>query len=236
MDAWLKTYARLRKALKTIGTKRPFFRGHADATWKLLPTLARLRQAKPHLETNLYFDFLMRGGNLLPAPDDAWNNLFMMQHHGVPTRLLDWSETFGVALYFALKQPADEACIWILNPAELNRLTRNRKALIDTTELGGSYDDFFVHRRERFDPAVVALSAPRHHPRVAQQRGCFTLHNDLTTPLDGLYPNVVIPVPVPSAAYEGGREFLRLSGLSEYTLFPDLDGLAREMKTYYDCQ
>jgi hypothetical protein len=235
VDAWIETYARLTVASRNTRANRIFYRGHSNASWNLKPGLARISstqrdQVLKLRESNAYFDFITRAGNLLSDPRDSWATIFAMQHHGLPTRLLDWTETLGVALYFALREGEGDAAVWILNPFQLNRASIRKAELFHPHELEGTYEDYFILNTVACPGRVVALTPLRHNPRVSQQRAGFTLHNDLDTPLDELDLGVLQKVVIPSEARAGGLEFLRMAGISEFTLFPDLDGLAREIR------
>ena len=103
------------------------YRGHAEGVHRLLPTLIRSAErlgwdpvgvpneigrkdklrSLQKLESDLFFEFLPRARKLVSDLEDDWDVLCLMRHHGVPTRLLDWTQTFGVAIYFALKPIAD---------------------------------------------------------------------------------------------------------------------------------
>ena len=101
MDSWAECLGVVEDAI-AHGKGDKFYRGHGHASWDLLPTLLWKRCARK--ENELYHAFVTYGRTLLPESNNSWDNLFLMRHCGVPTRLLDWSESFGVALYFALKK------------------------------------------------------------------------------------------------------------------------------------
>jgi len=230
MDAWFELYQQFSDTIESAKSDILFFRGHSDASWQLVPTLARVNVRNPtQIEKMIYFDFLTRAGSLLPANNSCWNNAFAMQHHGLPTRLLDWTENFATALYFALKGATGESCVWILNPFALNGTAINREVLLRPEDLSGTYDDYFISDVKKLEARVVAVSPLRHHPRVYHQRAGFTVHDDLRIPLDKIYPEVLTKIVIPKNAQYGARRFLKLVGISEFTLFPDLDGLAREL-------
>jgi len=217
----------------------PFFRGHASSEWELTPSLGRLALAAMakvgydelfKFESTLHSRFAQRGARLLPDDDDGWATLLAMQHHGLPTRLLDWSLTFAIALHFALTNPAhDEAAIWILNPYELNQTTRQSVALIDAPSVG-DYGKLYCERDAPKEPDVIAITATEHSPRLLGQHAVFTLHNRLDMALEALHPTCLRKITIPSSAYKDARQFLYLGGVSEFALFPDLDGLARELR------
>jgi hypothetical protein len=109
-----------------------WYRGHADLSWELIPKVQRsFTGSEEELfrkERNLTNDFQMRASVLpmaKPRPkldeDASW--LTLMQHYGLPTRLLDWTRSPLVALYFAVCEESNwskDACIWVLNPGRLN--------------------------------------------------------------------------------------------------------------------
>ena len=101
-----------------------WYRGHADAKWKLVPGYHRSRREIS--ETTLLARFKQSAAMLAELqPRDDFDWLFLMQHYGVPTRLLDWSESPLVALYFAVQDAGNcvelDGALWRLDPTELNK-------------------------------------------------------------------------------------------------------------------
>ena len=194
-----------------------------------MPSIGREKR-NPSLENWLYYGFLGYGGPLLPEPHDSWDILFLMQHHGLPTRLLDWTETFSVALYFALKEATDEAAIWILNPYALNLRSKHGHVIKHPrSDYPFSYWDCFICQTEKFPQPVAAISAPRITSRITAQASVFTLHRDLKKGLERIAPRCVEKIIIPKSAFEEAGHFLKLAGVTEFSLFPDLDGLARHL-------
>ena len=231
---WTRLYADIAKEIERLseGGREPLlFRGQPDSSFLLTPSIARsgLRNIVA-AETHLYINFVIRAGKLLPPEAVGWSILFIMQHHNLPTRLLDWSDTFSVALYFALKNARKDAAVWVLKPHVLNSLTMRRGSIVNVQELGVTYEDCYINHSVTLPASVVALTPPRYYERVAQQRAAFTLHDDLVQSLDNAHPTAVAKFIIPRKAQAGARQFLAMAGISEYSLFPDLDGLARELR------
>jgi hypothetical protein len=218
-------------AIKEMDGDVHFFRGHSDASWQLSPSLARLTHKPnlPILEAVTYYDFVTRAGSLLSTDDTGWNIIFAMQHHGLPTRLLDWTTTFAVALYFAVQKGGKDAAVWVLDPFALNKVAWMSETLPAPTDVETNYVEAFVVSEKVFPANVLAISPIRLGPRVSSQRAAFTVHADLEKPLETLYPESVRKIVIPAAEMDEAKQFLRLAGISEYSLFPDLDGLAREL-------
>lgn len=232
--------------LAESGCDMPFFRGHSDDKWQLLCGLGRQAPSdfkKQNLEAILYYDFLSLGGGLLGKQADSWDVLFAMQHHGLPTRLLDWTTTFSAALYFALRPylfirdfpeirsiPA-QPCIWILDPFELNRLVQRDPVVANPyTDFDGTYQENFIDETKSIGASAVAISPPQHTPRQSAQRSVFTLHTDLFSPIDAFAGRAVKKFAIPPDTVLQATSFLSLAGVNEFTVFPDLDGLARHLK------
>jgi hypothetical protein len=124
-----------------FNSEQAFWRGHGDAEWLLRPHVFRGDPEYPDVpkydECALIGNFQVRAPTRshtrTPEPDDYFGWLFLAQHYGLPTRLLDWTENPLVALYFAVlsQEEARDGCIWALWPRKLNadNSDRHRSAL-----------------------------------------------------------------------------------------------------------
>lgn len=216
------------KNLRAANCPDPYFRGHADSNWTLLPSLSRLT-ANPlftsHTEIRLFWEFRTRGSHLLPPQCSDWTTLFYMQHYGLPTRLLDWTTCFANAVYFALQDVGPSPCIWILNPYKLGSFTigHARSSVNITGRI--PYLELLKHGF----PGAFATDTDSAIDRMHSQRGAFTVHADLNVPLEVVAPSTVKCFMIPRDAVQEARQFLELSGTNSYSIFPDLAGLAREI-------
>src|SRR5438874_9578177 len=222
MDDFTELLSRITEtvsALRDVGCDVPFFRGHGDATWQLKPSLARTPRGDA-LESALYYDMLTRAGSLVPSNCRSWDTLFIMQHHRIPTRLLDWTATFAVALYFDVQEFQYRAAVWVLNPFDLNQQQVGDSTLLHAqSDIYGEYFDYFITKERKFKgkPNVIAVLPNKTNQRVLAQKAVCPKH--------------IYKFEFSANALEHARNFLDLAGINEYALFPDLDGLARWMKT-----
>ncbi len=252
--AWtgfLKEVKEARKALKFKDDEECFFRGHAYSSWELHPTLLRhclengLKSDDEirDLESALFFEFRSRAKELHGQSLSDWDILFHMRHHTLATRLLDWTEGLGVAVYFALQKATENStpCVWLLNPYALNKKKKSWKVrdLVAPEYLPhGDYEfgDYLVDysKSKGFDwDWPVALYPMHRNARLHAQHGYFTIHGEDTRPLELIAPDVVRKVPLPREARDEAWEFLRIAGINEYLLFPDLDHLASHLHRKY---
>lgn len=257
------------KSLDFGDAEVPWFRGQDDANHDLLPSLFRpttiQRFAGPsraaemtyderqdsllRLESDVYFEFAAKASAVQTAARSAWDTLFLMRHYGLPTRTLDWSETLGVSIFFAVGtldlSLNRAAALWILNPYALNEETWGGRDTVLPRFLAApksededcDYDEllaYWGHSELAFD-GPVAVCPDRLNERMHAQAGSFTIHgNDhdaINLHKDGR--KFVRKVEIPHAACEGAKAFLRIAGISERSLFPGLDGLSREMRAKY---
>jgi hypothetical protein len=158
-----------------------------------------------------------------------------MRHHGVPTRLLDWTESLAVAIYFALSGSVNKPCIWLLNPYKLNNKSLNELWVLNL-ELEDKlhYDKAFIRNETNWPYELpVAIDSLWRNLRLNAQRGFFTLHGTNPRPLNKQAPTRVKRVMIPQEAIDDCRQFLKESGVNEFSLFPDLDGLARWLSSLF---
>jgi hypothetical protein len=148
-------------------------------------------------------------------PSNDWDWLALAQHHGLPTRLLDWSFNPLAALYFAVEERADEdGAVYALHGPR-----RVPQTILDTG------NPFSIGSPMRFVPNIIV-------PRVWVQEGLFTIHSDIETPLsDALGRGWGLEqIIVPAACKNRVKYELYRQGIHRAALFPDIDGLAAHLQ------
>ena len=199
------------------------FRGVSDAKFDLVPSVGRWRgptdQRKAY-EQGLLEEFKRKAfGYVERTPTSDWEWLFLGQHHGLPTRLLDWSTSPLVALFFALAESeAPEFAIYQANVAD----TVPVPMLVSN-----GVTPFQVNLTFQVYPTFVA-------PRVERQGSVFTVHQDPWEPMTS--KNTIHKYVFPSSARRDARRKLRHLGITSSMLMPGLDGLAIDVKFALDLQ
>jgi hypothetical protein len=218
-----------------------WYRGHARADWPLIPSIGRS-------EADLAAEFVTVKRfkqNAVPhvgvQPQNEWEWIFLMQHHRAPTRLLDWSESPLIGLYFALAEVVQDehpASLWCLDPVSLNRLSgHNRTHAQDVLAFGidPALDGYLPDQVNACVSQLLPVAAigPRNSARMVAQSGTFTVMHAEAAAIETIDPgNHIWRLIIPPIAKAGLRQELRLLNITEFTVFPDLDRvalLAREL-------
>ncbi|CAH0122600.1 hypothetical protein PAE9249_05172 [Paenibacillus sp. CECT 9249] len=212
-----------------------WFRGQPNDAYQLKSSLFRQNIKKVEqvlLNERARYNLFKNNGHLYHNLDD-WDLLYLMQHHGVKTRLLDWTESFATALYFASNhwQQDNPISIWMLNPNKLNKKSINDGRYFVTH--GDSYKDrLYQINDKKFFENSVALHPVKTNHRIVAQQGVFTIQGNTLLPLDEEFDGALITegilkkVTLTKELSEDVAEFLYFSGITPFTIFPDLKGLA----------
>jgi hypothetical protein len=225
----------------------PLFRGHSNGGWNLKPTLYRdeflIKKDIFGVEAPFFHDFIGLSGNSL-ITKDSWEILFCMRHYGVPTRLLDWTENLFVALYFALhpieNEKIENPCIWILNPYSLNKKTEFIGEYIINPEYElppyfemfcrDNYSKLKEEIKSKIPEYPITLYPFRKNDRIVAQSGLFTMHGTKQEGLDDeYYKDCLFKLEIPEEIIEEIRSVLKIAGFNKFSLYKDLDSLAKHL-------
>lgn len=217
-----------------------WYRGQANSDWELLPGL--LRGARNISEATLLSRFKQSAAMLTDSrPTSSFDWVFLMQHYGVPTRLLDWSENPLVALYFAVsdysRHSDTDAALWLLLPSALNKnaniVDKNEGDYIpsfDDDEVTG-YSTESVRHANRLELFPIATIATRNNPRIQAQMGTFTVHHNKSISIeavgDGRHARKVI---IPQESRANILAELSLLGVNRFSLFPEMESIGNILK------
>jgi len=223
-----------------------WFRGHRSARWDLLPTA--FRGYDPGDERNLTNRFRSCAGTRYPGcPEykDYARWLSLMQHYGLPTRLLDWTRSPLVALYFAVEpyihgrpDKLEDAAIWVFEPHRMNLKEVGEDV---TPDIAGDMCRAFLapafHDKGQESGKVIAAMASEIDMRMFVQQGCFTIHScrealSLRQGHDGHLAKITIPA---ESLFQLALE-VDICGFRRGDVFPDLANLAEEFKGRFPAQ
>jgi hypothetical protein len=224
-----------------------------DEAYPLMPTLTRTRDQKTpeelsKIERGIANTFAQRSPPFVSTNfESEWRMLFFMQHYGIPTRLLDWSESPFVALYFALSSvkrdlnglATSDAALWMCDPVEWNKT-----ALSHISYAGGILDENCEEIKSYspssdFDQRAttpVMIYGTHNSPRIVAQRGVFALFGKgldsmQTTFTAGTFPKRSLQkITISQAHVDDMLKSLYRKGIAESTIYPDITGLALEIR------
>jgi hypothetical protein len=202
-----------------------FYRGHSKASYKLVPSLFRFEIEASgfvdwnHVEISLECEFEAK--HLAYIGDrslERLDRICLGRHHGLPVRIMDWSRSAMVALFFAVEcedNGQQDSVVWELQPPIVMQGAPSTNEKLKDTQI---------------------FSARHTNLRVAAQSGCFSWHElpesrSNFVPLDervdaGVALRRFI---VPGAARAAVKQELHAMRINYETLFPDLDGLCRQL-------
>jgi hypothetical protein len=204
----IKDFQAFHEVIQGYSTTVDIFRGVIDAKHELLPKLGRpgikFRDTLPKVEKEILRLFKDHASPYIPGPNlSDWELLAIAQHHGLPTRLLDWSRNPLVAAYFAVESDYDkDSAVYILKGQKF----------LNTEKI----NPFKVRRVSKFIP-------PHITPRITAQSGVFTIHPEPGEPYISESIDKLIIVP---SFRRQLKKILYRYGVHRASLFPGMDGIA----------
>ena len=238
-DAWQPELGRHRSSYA--------FRGRNDANEDLRTSLLRLGGDPREVEAHLLRNF-RRYAQLEDVPfDSPWNWLALAQHHGLPTRLLDWTYSPLVALHFATARLAAydrDGVVWMVDyveaqkeaPDQLRSQLEEQRMAVFTAELLDEVAGGLEALEGLGGDYVVFLEPPSLNERIVNQYSLFSLMSRPDVRLDEWLesrPQLARRVVIPGELKWEVRDKLDQSNVTERVLFPGLDGLSRWLARYY---
>ncbi len=221
------------------------YRGLADFDYPLTTTLNRLGES--HLEKHLLRNFI-KYSKVTTHGRNIWNWLALAQHHGLPTRLLDWTYSPLVALHFAVAEFNSfhkDGVIWAVNYVDSKRL------LPDQLKIAIEEEGSHIFTAEMLDRVVATLpdlqklkkgdyglffEPPSMDERIVNQYALFSMMSDPKTVISDWIESAGVEyfqVKIPASLKWEIRDKLDQSNINERVLFPGLDGLAIWLKRHY---
>lgn len=224
-----------------IHKTRLWFRGVENADWELLPSVQRnnKRIEKERFITN---DFYIKANQVMErAPDkknySSWMSI--MQHYGLPTRLLDWSSSPLIATFFATEnyKAKTDACVWVLVPRLLNKSQGFEECIypVDSETAQNMLLPAFKKENniERLNDKILACHSTENDLRMYSQQANFTIHNSLKKITDMPQQDMLYKIIIPCEIKEKLLKDLEILGITESFIYPDLDHISKDIKRIY---
>lgn len=243
MNAIMELHERFKHGQSSI--EHLWYRGQANSAWGLFPSIQR-HDLSLERERNLANDFRMKASRIMDNPPDrknysAWVSL--MQHYGLPTRMLDWSRSPLIAAFFAVEKYREhkgtDACIWVLRPGALNMMERGESCLYASdsgTAQRMLQTAFIPHEANDITKlsSILACCSVENDLRMYSQQSCFTIHNTRQHRLDAdEFKDIVFKLIIPERVRATFLYDLAVFGITEGFVYPDLEHISADLRRDY---
>ena len=229
------------------------YRGMTDVAFKLDTSLKRnCKDLKKELEPCILNNFTKYGALEDPLIEKSvWRQMILGQHHGLPTRLLDWSQSPLIALHFAtteadLDKMEDHDCIiWRIDIKELHSLlpgrykkmlSDNQTSVFTVNMLNGVADSLERYDEDMQDKSMVVIEPPSIDPRIVNQYSFFAIIPDAINDIEGYfekYTQNTVKYVIKKELRWRIRDMLDQQNISERILYSGLDGLSKWLGRHY---
>lgn len=219
----VRSFAGFHRIISEFDCRICLFRGVSSLKHELKPMIGRVNN---HLygdfytyETTLMNQFKrMAEPHLKSIPKNEWEWLAIAQHHGLPTRLLDWTKNPMVAGYFSVVKDVDQdSVIYVINS---NQFNSNIEYDIEPYV----YDDD-LSEVKIFEPNLITS-------RIIAQNGIFTVHDNPTLPLEDVPDIEIERIVIKRTIRKELKKTLDMYGINKATLFPGLDGITEYLQWF----
>lgn len=240
-DAWRPQLGRFRSDYA--------FRGLSDANYCLENSFLRNCGERPDLEYHLLRNYRKYARTSEPnLTNTQLRSLVLAQHHGLPTRLLDWTYSPFIAMHFATSNTEKfniNGVIWKIDFVKVNSLIPEPLKILLTKEKCNAFTVEMLESEfsnlQKFDETigkghVLFFEPPSIDDRIVNQFALFSIMTDATSVLDNWlmqHPDVYQRIIIPSKLKWEIRDKLDQANITERVLFPGLDGLAKWLKRHY---
>ncbi|MDC3411854.1 FRG domain-containing protein [Aquibacillus sp. 3ASR75-11] len=218
MDYTVSSFLELHGALEHFKSGDYLFRGVYNTDYKLIPKIGRQSGCDLfEYEYSIMKQFRRLAVPFLDkTPQNEWEILAIAQHHGLPTRLLDWTKNPIVATYFAVnKQHDSDSIIYVINSSNLD------------SNIDYNFEPYVYEE----DDNEVKLFEPDHvTQRIVAQDGLFTVHNNPLLPLEENEDIEIEKIRINGNCRNTIKQTLDFYGIHKASLFPGLDGITEYLE------
>lgn len=224
------------------------YRGTYNKDFNLSTSIMRIGSKYDMLEPHLLRNFRKYAHNNAAPGDLIWNWLAVAQHHGLPTRLLDWTYSPYVALHFATEDLStfdQDGCVWCVNyvktrdylPAPLKKTLEEEGSNVFTPEmLSPVAPSFKALESFQEEDYVIFLEPPSLDARIIHQYALFSMMSRVKAELGEWllqHPEIYFRVIIPAKLKWEIRDKLDQANITERVLLPGLSGLSQWLKRHY---
>jgi hypothetical protein len=255
-DINISTMEQLIKSLNELPTHY-IYRGHSDGNWRLQSTLERILGGKFETESEKYENYALNlfkskfhlYDKLNDKPKTKLEWLSIMQHYGVPTRMIDFTVSPYVALYFALEnagKTADKSfAVYAIDYRELQEISltyikkKDKTVAIEYSDLPYKQDDLFNNIIDKFSYEILWVIEPTiSNLRLDRQSGCFLISGCKGLAIEGLLSSAIytdiksFKFIIPGILWDHIYTLLEKMNINSKTIYGDLKGLSKSIELF----